>query len=175
MTSKPTEAATTEAPTEAPAGPGSLPGLGRQVVFTTVASAGGDALTVGSDGILELAKPGDRSLFVTVPISPGAEKFLLKTGKLRAGGDTYCLQVHSPGGSQSLQIKIESCDASEKDQIFTFPAPAADSPGRLIEVAGLFVQTTKEGKVIAEESGDNEFLTNYAVEDRGKSNIPALD
>ncbi|WP_433826957.1 hypothetical protein ACQP2E_33325 [Actinoplanes sp. CA-015351] len=166
----------TEAPaTEAPAGPGSLPGLNRQVVFTTVASAGGDALTVGSDGILELAKPGDRSLFVAVPVSSGAEKFLLKTGKLRAGGEAYCLQVHSPGGSRSLQIKIEACDASEKDQIFTFPEAAADSPGRLIEVAGLFVQTTKEGEVIAEESGDNGFLTNYAVEDRGKANIPALD
>ncbi|BBH64387.1 hypothetical protein ACTI_10720 [Actinoplanes sp. OR16] len=163
----------TTAPAEEPAGPGTAPGLNRQVAFATVESGGDRVLTVGSDGIVKLGEYDDRALFVAVPSGGG---FLLKTGTLRAGGEAYCLQVHSPGGSNPLQLKIQACDAAEKDQVFTFPEPPADSPGRLIEVAGLFALAGPEGdKVIVQESGEGDFMTNFSVVDKGKAAIPALD
>ncbi|MEU8241723.1 hypothetical protein AB0C07_26025 [Actinoplanes missouriensis] len=174
-----TKAATpsaTKTATAAPAnGPGDLPGLNRQVVFATVESGGDKVLTVGAKGVVELGAPGDRSLFVAVPVRPGAEKFLLKTGTLRSGGETYCLQVRSPGGSNPLQLAIEGCDASEKDQIFTFPV-AADRSGRHVEVAGLFTLAGgTDPDVIVQESGEGDGLTSFTVVDRGAANIPALD
>ncbi|WP_157435178.1 hypothetical protein [Actinoplanes missouriensis] len=177
-----TPAATTATPsatktaTTAPAGgPGDLPGLNRQVVFATVESGGDKVLTVGAKGVVELGAPGDRSLFVAVPVRPGAEKFLLKTGTLRSGGEAYCLQVRSPGGSNPLQLAIEGCDASEKDQIFTFPV-AADRSGRHVEVAGLFTLAGgTDPDAIVQESGEGDGLTSFTVVDRGAANIPALD
>jgi hypothetical protein len=163
----------TDPPAEAPAGPGAQPGLNRQVVFSTVESGGDKVLTVGSSGVVELGAFSDRALFVAVPAGAGS---LLKTGKLRAGGEAYCLEVHSAGGANPLQLKIAGCDTSEKDQIFTFPEPPADSPGRLIEVAGLFALAGPESdRVIVQESGEGDFMTNFAVTDKGKANIPTLD
>jgi hypothetical protein len=162
----------TDPPGEAPAGPGAAPGLNRQVVFSTVESGGDRMLTVGSDGVVKLGEYSERALFAAAPAGSG---FLLKTGALRAGGEAYCLQVHSPGGSNPLQLKIAGCDTSEKDQVFTFPEPPADSPGRLIEVAGLFALAGPEGdKVIVQEAGEGDFMTNFTVTDKGKANIPTL-
>ncbi|MEU4687822.1 hypothetical protein [Actinoplanes sp. NPDC023714] len=166
-------APTVEATTEEPAGPGATPEPGRQVTFATVESGGDRVLTVGSDGVVKLGGYDDRALFVAVPSGPG---FLLKTGTLRTGGEAYCLQVNAPGGANPLRLRTEACDAPEKDQIFTFPEPPADSPGRLIEVAGLFALAAPEGdRVIVQEAGEGDFMTNFKVADRGKATIPALD
>ncbi|MEV6298617.1 hypothetical protein AB0M02_04345 [Actinoplanes sp. NPDC051861] len=170
------------APASAPAkpgtpdGPGPLPRGDRQVVFATVASGGTRVLSVGADGLVELAgRESERALFVATPNRPGSEKFMIKTGKLRTGGETWCLKVHSPGGSEPLRLRTDACDAGDRDQIFTLPA-AQNEPGRYLEVAGLFaLATPDDGQVVVQESGEGDAMSSFAVVDRGRASIPALD
>ena len=157
-------------------GPGRLPRGDRQVVFATVESGGGKVLSVGADGTVELAgEEGERALFVATPNRPGSEKFMIKTGKLRSGGETWCLAVHSPGRSEPLRLRAAACDAGDRDQIFTLPA-ATGHPGRYLEVAGLFALADPgDGRVVVQESGEGDAMTAFTVADRGEADIPALD
>ncbi|GAA2904885.1 hypothetical protein Acy02nite_54890 [Actinoplanes cyaneus] len=158
----------------APVGPGASIQGGRQFTFGTVQSGGQQLLTVGSGGIVTLTDHlEDPALFVTTPVKPGGDKYLIQTAKLIEGGEPWCLSVHSPGGSAQLQLKTVACDAGKQDQVFTFPK-AEDGKGVLIEVGGLFVLATSDGKVIAQESGEGDGLTAFTVRDQGKSTIPHL-
>ncbi|MFC4067863.1 hypothetical protein [Actinoplanes subglobosus] len=142
--------------------------------FAFVDSAG-KTLTVGADGIAAAtAKPGDRSLFVTTPLAPGSTSYLMQTARMIEGGEPWCLQVHKPGGTSPLQLKIAACDAGEKDQVFTFPK-ATGGKGLYIEVNGLYALTdTSDGKVVVQESGEGDAMSTFTVQDKGKSTLPHL-
>jgi hypothetical protein len=158
----------------APVGPGAAIAAGRQFVFATVRSGGRKMLTVGADGILTTTDHlDDRAYFVTTPVTAGSGRYLMQTARMIEGGEPWCLVVHSPGGSASLQLKTAACDAGKQDQVFTFPK-SQDGKGRLIEVGGLFVMATDDDKVIAQESGEGDGLTSFTVRDQGKSTLPHL-
>ncbi|MEV6347278.1 hypothetical protein [Actinoplanes sp. NPDC051851] len=170
----PATTATATAAGIAPVGTGAPVKADRQLLFATVRSGGRKMLTVASSGLVELTDhQNDRALFVPSPTTVGGDEYLLKTAKIITGGEAWCLQVHSPGGTRSLQLKTAACDTSVKDQIFTFPV-ADDGTGRLIEVNGLLVRVTDDGEVIAEESGEGLDLTGFTVRDQGESTIPHL-
>lgn len=155
----------------APVGPGATIQAERQFSFGTVQSGGQKLLTVGSDGIVKLDDHlTDRALFVTTPVRVGGDEYLMQTAKLVEGGEPWCLAVHSPGGSASLQLKTAACDASKKDQIFTF-LKTQDGKGRLIEVNGLFVLAPGGDEIIVQESGEGDGLTGFTVRDQGKSTL----
>jgi hypothetical protein len=132
-------------------------------------------LTVGQDGFAGVtADPGDRSLFVTTPLAPGSPSFLIQTARLIEGGEPWCLQVHTPGGTAPLRLKTAACDAAKKDQIFTFPK-AFGGKTHHIEVNGLFVLAdTGDDRVIVQESGDGDAMSVFTVQDKGKSTLPRL-
>ncbi|MEU4619214.1 hypothetical protein AB0G04_04435 [Actinoplanes sp. NPDC023801] len=132
-------------------------------------------LTVGPDGFATVtADPGDRSLFVTTPLAPGSQSYLMQTARMIEGGEPWCLQVHSAGGTEPLRLKTAACDAGKKDQIFTFPK-SYDGKGRHIEVNGLFVAAdTGDGRVIVQESGDGDRVSFFTVQDKGRSTLPRL-
>ncbi|GIF02956.1 hypothetical protein [Actinoplanes siamensis] len=159
----------------APVGPGAEIRGGRQFVFATTESGGRAMLTVGPDGILTTTDHlEDRALFVTTPVRPGGDEYLLQTAKLVQGGEPWCLQVHSPGGGAPLDLKTAACDAAERDQIFTFPK-TPDGKGRLIEVNGLFALAgSDEGKVVVQESGEGDAMSSFTVRDQGESTLPQL-
>ena len=124
---------------------------------------------------------GDRALFVPVPKSPGSKQFLIKTGKLRSGGEALCLQVQS-NGSDPLTLVTKACDTGEKDQSFKFDENGRDNQDRmtyLISVDGLYMRYDPNGPagtgLIVQESGEGDDLTSFVIIDRGKATIPALD
>lgn len=170
--------AATTATTKTPSSPSAPPAAGvtirgeREFAFVDGA---GKTLTVGVDGIAAVtAKPGDRSLFVTTPLAPGSKSFLMQTARMIEGGEPWCLQVHKPGETAPLQLKIAACDAGQKDQVFTFPA-ATGGKGHYIEVNGLFALTdTSDGKVVVQESGEGDAMSAFTVQDKGKSTLPHL-
>jgi hypothetical protein len=158
----------------APVGSGDAIRGERQFTFGTVQSGGQKLLTVGSDGVVTLTgHREDRALFVTTPVKPGGDRYLIQTAKLIEGGEPWCLSVHSPGGSAQLQLKTAACDAGKDDQIFRFPK-SQDGKGKLIQAGGLFMMATDDGRVIAQESGEGDGLTAFTVRDQGKSTIPHL-
>jgi hypothetical protein len=121
---------------------------------------------------------GERALFVPVPKSPGGKQFLIKTGKLRSGGEALCLQVQS-NGSDPLTLVTKACDAAEKDQSFKFDENGRDNQDRmtyLISVDGLYMRYDPNGPpgtgLIVQESGEGDDLTSFVIIDRGKATIP---
>lgn len=122
---------------------------------------------------------GDRALFVPVPTAPRSKKYLMKTGKLQAGGEALCLQVQG-NGSNPLTLVTKACDAGNKDQTFAFQDNGRDNQGRttyLVHVDGLYLRYSPDGRygLIVEESGEGDDLTSFVVIDRGAAAIPALD
>jgi len=158
----------------APVGPGAAIKGERQFTFGTVQSGGQKLLTVGSGGVVTLTDHlEDRALFVTTPIKPGGDKFLMQTAKMIEGGEPWCLSVHSPGGSAQLQLKTVACDAGKSDQIFEFPK-SQDGKGILIQAGSLYVMDAGNGRIIVQESGEGDGLTAFTVRDQGKATLPHL-
>ena len=119
---------------------------------------------------------GDRALFVPVPTRPGGSEFLVKTGKLRTGGEALCVQVQG-NGSNPLTLVTKACDAGQKNQRFAFAEHGRDKQDRmtyLISVDGIYLHYSPDGRygLIAEESGEGDDLTSFVIIDRGKATIP---
>jgi hypothetical protein len=184
-TSATTSTATSAAPVPATSAPAPAGGVAggttaqirgeREFAFVATVEGKPRTLTVGQDGFAGVtADPGDRSLFVTTPLAPGSPSFLIQTARLIEGGEPWCLQVHTPGGTAPLRLKTAACDAAKKDQIFTFPK-AFGGKTHHIEVNGLFVLAdTGDDRVIVQESGDGDAMSVFTVQDKGKSTLPRL-
>ncbi len=134
---------------------------------------------VTSGGRIDITEDfGDRALFVPVPTGPDSKKFLVKTGKLRSGGEALCAQVQG-NGSNPLTLVTKACDAGQKDQLFKFDENGRDNQDRmtyLISVDGLYMRYDPDGPpgtgLIVQEPGEGDDLTSFVVIDRGKATIP---
>jgi len=137
-------------------------------------------LSAASSGRVEVnGDYGGRSLFVLVRNSPGSKDYLVKTGKLRKGGEALCLKVRS-NGSKPLTVVTALCDAGDRTQLFQFDNEGKDNQGRTtygIRNGDAFLQWNPTGTrgLIAEELGDAKLNTTWVAIDRGKSTVPALD
>ena len=113
-----------------------------------------------------------------MPARPGGKEFLVKTGKLRTGGEALCAQVQG-NGSNPLTLVTKACDAGEQNQLFKFQERGRDKQRMtyLISVDGLYLRYSPDGRygLIVEEPGEGDDLTSFVIIDRGKAAIPALD
>ena len=86
-----------------------------------------------------------------VPRSPGATSYLLKTAKLRTGGEPQCVGVRA-GALQTV-----ACDAGDSSQFVTLAAPTgAGGPIREtfdLIVGGFNVEVDQDGKVSLKNRG----------------------
>jgi len=137
-------------------------------------------LSAASSGRVEVnGDYGGRSLFVLVRNSPTSKDYLIKTGKLRKGGEALCLKVRS-NGSDPLTVVTAACDSGDRTQLFQFDNEGRDNQGRTtygIRNDDAFLQWNPTGTsgLIAEELGDAKLNTTWVAIDRGKSTVPALD
>jgi hypothetical protein len=178
---KTTSATTTKTP--APAG-GSAALSGDRQFYFFVLDKGVEVpeslLAATSGGRVEVN--GDfsgRALFVPSPTSPGGKEHLIKTGKLRAGGEALCLKIRN-NGSSPLTVVTAACDAGDKTQLFLLDKSGKDNQGRMtyaIRNGDAFLQWNPTGTagLIAEELGDAKLNTTFVMIDRGKSTVPQLD
>jgi hypothetical protein len=171
-------------PSSPPAGSGSGGVLsGSRQLFVFVLDNGAEipdtVLAVTESGRLDVtADYGDRALLVPVPTAPGSKKYLVKTGKLRSGGEALCLQVQN-NGSDPLTLVTKACDTSEKDQLFAFEENGRDNQDRMtyrIQVNGVYMHYSPDGQfgLIVEESGEGDDLTSFVLIDRGKATLPTF-
>ncbi|MFG1607585.1 hypothetical protein [Actinoplanes sp. NPDC049265] len=140
----------------------------------------------GTEGILSVSESGrveladlaeDRALFVPVPTAPGSDQFMIKTGRLRVGGEALCLGVRN-NGTSSLTVQSTACDASRSAQKFTFEPAGRNDSGRdlyYIGNRGAHFRITQAGALIVEETGDGPAPAAFALLDRGPSQLPDLD
>ena len=106
-------------------------------------------LTVTASGRLGTypggADVGDREQFVLVPRSTGATSYLLKTAKLRTGGEPQCV------GVRAGVLQIVACDAGDGSQFVALAAPkGAGGPiGETFDliVGGFNVEVGQDGEV----------------------------
>ena len=106
-------------------------------------------LTVAASGRIGTypggADVGDREQFVLVPRSGGATSYLLKTAKLRTGGEPLCV------GVRAGVLQIVACDAGDSSQFVALAAPnGAGGPiGDTFDliVGGFNVEVGQDGKV----------------------------
>ncbi|BFU42844.1 hypothetical protein [Krasilnikovia sp. MM14-A1004] len=119
---------------------------------------------------------GDRALFVPVPTAPGSSEHLIKTGKLTAGGEPYCVRVRN-NGSNPLTVVTAACDASDPAQRFVFAEHGRDNQQRMTYAvrngdAYLRWNPTGTSGLIAEEIGDGTLDTTFVLIDRGAATLP---
>ncbi|GAB1693971.1 hypothetical protein [Krasilnikovia sp. M28-CT-15] len=119
---------------------------------------------------------GDRALFVPVPIAPGSSDHLIKTGKLTAGGEPYCLRVRN-NGSNPLTVVTAACDVRDAAQRFVFDERGRDNQQRMtygVRNGDAYLQWNPTGTsgLIAEELGDGPLDTTFVLIDRGAATLP---
>ena len=118
---------------------------------------------------------GDRSLFVLVPRGGGSAERLIKTGSLRRGGESLCLQVQTDG-----VVVTAACDAARPAQRFSFDKSGEDDEGDPVYAVrnrDAFLQWHPLGDVglVAEKLGDAELATTFTVRDQGRAELPRDD
>jgi hypothetical protein len=137
-------------------------------------------LAATSAGKVEVnADFSSKALFVPTPDAPGSSDYLIKTGKLRKGGEALCLKVRS-NGSDPLTLVTAACDSGDRSQVFTFVDKGKDNQGRRtygISNEDAYLQWDPNGSsgLIAEELGDAKLNTTWVAIDRGKSTVPLTD
>jgi hypothetical protein len=168
------------AATKPPAAAGGAPLSGGRQIYVVPLDKGQEVtdsvLAVTSGGRVQVAKDhGDPALFVPTPTSRGGKDYLIKTGKLRQGGEPSCLTVRG-NGSKPLTVVTAACDAAAATQLFTFDPHGKDRQGRVtygIRNRDAFLQWRRTGGygLIAEELGDSPLETTFVLVDRGSSTV----
>jgi hypothetical protein len=118
----------------------------------------------------------ERALFVPVPKARGAKERLIKTGKLRTGGEPLCLQVHA-NGADPLTLITAPCDAGDPTQLFLFEPSGEDEEGRTtygVRNRDAYLQWHALGAtgLVVEELGDSELDTTFSLQDQGAATLP---
>jgi hypothetical protein len=103
------------------------------------------------------ADTGDREQFTLSPLSPGATSYLLKTARLRVGGEPLCVGVDSV-------LHTMACDAADRDQWVTLPA--AGTAFHLV-VGGYNVEVGDDGKVSLRKRGGAPARTAFRFQPAG--------
>ncbi|MEV0453627.1 hypothetical protein [Catellatospora methionotrophica] len=107
----------------APSPVGEVPKPDQAFLLQAVDRVEDPVLTVTASGRIGTypggADTGEREQFVLAPLSPGATTYLLKTARLRTGGEPLCISV------DGAVPHAAACDAADRDQKVTLVA----SPG----------------------------------------------
>ncbi|GAA1924757.1 hypothetical protein [Nocardioides hwasunensis] len=91
---------------------------------------------------------------------PSGDRFLVKTAKIRRGGEPLCLQLGK------RRVSVAACDADKRHQQFSFRT----TRNRYL------VQNDLGGfEAAAIGEGTPDIDTPFLVLDKGRANLPALD
>lgn len=136
------------APSAGTPGRGVVPGPDQAFLLQAVDRVEDPVLTVTAGGRIGTypggADTGEREQFLLAPLSPGATTYLLKTARLREGGEPVC------AGIVTGVLHVVACDAADRDQRVTLVARGADSSGAAtfdLAVGGHHVEVARDGKV----------------------------
>jgi hypothetical protein len=115
---------------------------------------------------------GVRALFVPVPVAPGGKQFLVKTARLRGGGEAYCWQL-----LDDATIHAVACDAGDAGQLLSFTPLERDNQGRQTYAIHngedhLKYQPTGESGLVAQLHRDDRLETTFVLIDRGSADLP---
>lgn len=150
-------------PVPSPAAPrGGVPGPDQAILLQAVDRVEDPVLTVTASGRIGTypggADTGEREQFALVPLSPGATTYLLKTARLRVGGEPVC------AGIKAGVLHAVACDAAARAQKVTLAARGADASGAAtfgLVVGGYQVEVSKDGKVSLVKAGGGPAKTRF--------------
>ncbi|MDI1463120.1 hypothetical protein QEZ54_19255 [Catellatospora sp. KI3] len=132
--------------------PSAVPGAGipardRAVWLQATATAGYPLLTALPDGTVSTTTMDgatDGALFALVPLSPGADEYLLKTGTIATWGEPGCAAL------EAARVAIVACDAARDEQRVTLgrggPPFEVLLGGRALAVTGTGVAAVAPGQ-----------------------------
>lgn len=141
---------------------GGVPGRDQAILLRAVDRIEDPVLTVTASGRIGTypggADTGEREQFALVPLSPGAKVYLLKTARLRVGGEPLC------AGIEAGVLHAVACDAAAGAQKVTLVARGADASGAAtfeVVVGGYRVEVSKDGKVSLVKAGSAAAKTRF--------------
>ena len=141
--------------------------------------------TVAVDRSNRLALSGafdGRALFVLTPA--GDDRYLIKTAKLRTGGEPSCVQAI---GRTPAPVTVAACDAGKPEQLFRFRRTGtAEGKPKYTVYTGTdtYLVQDPDGElrpggtgVVAAQIGEGtpDIDTPFFLPDRGAATLPALD
>jgi pyruvate/2-oxoglutarate dehydrogenase complex dihydrolipoamide acyltransferase (E2) component len=139
---------------------GRLPAADRAVQIRAVGGREERVLTVTADNRIATiprgADPGDRELFTVAPIKQGGTTYLIRTAKLRTGGEPSCLT------RKDLAVTLTACDAAAKAQ--TFQLVGTGRNGYQLVADGYNIPLDRTDKVVAAERGDSPATTTFTFD-----------
>ncbi|WP_155368261.1 hypothetical protein [Catellatospora vulcania] len=149
-------------PSPKPAALGTVPGPDKAFLLQAVDRIEDPVLTVTASGRIGTypggADTGEREQFMLAPLSPGAKTYLLKTARLRVGGEPVC------AGIEAGVLHTVACDAADRSQRVTLAARGADASGAAtfdLVVGGYQVEVAKDGKVSLVKRGSTPAKTRF--------------
>ncbi|GAA2360188.1 hypothetical protein Cme02nite_37200 [Catellatospora methionotrophica] len=134
-----------------------VPGPDKAFLLVAVDRVEDPALTVTASNRIGTypsgADTGDREQFMLTPLSPGATTYLLKTARLRVGGEPLC------AGIKTGVLTAVACDAAAKSQKVTLVARSTTTFD--LVVGGYQVEVSKLGKVSLAKAGNAAAKTRF--------------
>ena len=150
-----------DSPSPDPGTASTLPGADRMVLVAAPADGSGKRLlTAGSGGSVDASgtAAGERTRWVVVPVSPGAERYLVKTVRLVAG-EPECL-----ADTQGGDLTVTACDAGDDAQLFQWDAREG---GFALMAAGGMVAITERAVTVTLDDA-----TTFTLTDSGPYTSP---
>ncbi|GHJ42902.1 hypothetical protein Cs7R123_02440 [Catellatospora sp. TT07R-123] len=146
----------------AAAGGTAVPGPGQAFLLQAVDRIEDPVLTVTASGRIGTypggADTGEREQFQLVPLSPGATVYLLKTARLRLGGEPLC------AGIQAGVLHTVACDAAATGQRVKLVARGTDASGSAtfdLVVGPYDVEVSQDDKVSLKRHGSTPAGTRF--------------
>lgn len=129
----------------------------------------------------------DAELFVPTAAKPGGDQYLIRTAKLRKGGEPLCLSAKLGSGGAPAAVLTTACDASAADQLFRF-RKTGESNGKptytirtgkdtyiIQDPTGKIASTGTGVAAVSIGEGTPDIDTPFVLADKGKASMPALD
>jgi hypothetical protein len=121
---------------------------------------------------------GERALFVPVRAAPEGDEYVIKTGRIRSGGEAFCWVVQGDGTAPG-KVVIDACDLGDPRQMITIKEAGKDNQDRMTYTLRngdryLTYDPLGEDGFAAQDLGGKDPESTYVFIDRGESTIPEL-
>jgi hypothetical protein len=136
-------------------------------------------VTVSREQRVEVAADyGERALFVPDRDGSEGDEFLIRTGKIRSGGESDCWSVGADDGGPG-EVVTAACDFGDQRQRITIEEAGKDNQDRMtytLRNGDRYLTYDPQGQdgFAAQNIGDDNPDTTYVFIDRGESTIPTL-
>jgi hypothetical protein len=135
-----------------------IPAPEQGVLIADLAVAGGRVLAVGPGGRLITAPVGadEARRFSLAPLRRGADRFMIQTATVGAGGEPDCLARTIRSAVVEESLAATACNAGDPAQIFQILPAGVDSAGRHVFVIHI------EGSAVVLDRAGNAYLARSA-------------